>query len=253
MKPLILITNDDGIASRGLRHLAHLAQEFGDVVVMAPDRNASGLSTSITCLRPLHAYLADKEEGIEYYACDGTPADCVKMGYEHFCSRRPDLLLSGINYGSNSSINIIYSGTMGAVLEGCLNGLPSIGFSLLSHKPEADFNACSPTIRHILRQVLQKPLPDFTALNVNIPHLPAEQIKGIRICRQARAAWEDSLEKHLDAYGKPFWTMTGRFVCNNPEHDTDEYCLSNGYVSVVPVSPDFTNRQQIPQSKNLEL
>ena len=253
MKPLILITNDDGIASRGLRHLAHLAQEFGDVVVMAPDRNASGLSTSITCLRPLHAYLADKEEGIEYYACDGTPADCVKMGYEHFCSRRPDLLLSGINYGSNSSINIIYSGTMGAVLEGCLNGLPSIGFSLLSHKPEADFNAGSPTIRHILRQVLQKPLPDFTALNVNIPHLPAEQIKGIRICRQARAAWEDSLEKHLDAYGKPFWTMTGRFVCNNPEHDTDEYCLSNGYVSVVPVSPDFTNRQQISQIKNLEL
>jgi 5'-nucleotidase len=220
---------------------------------MAPDRNASGLSTSITCLRPLHAYLADKEEGIEYYACDGTPADCVKMGYEHFCPRRPDLLLSGINYGSNSSINIISSGTMGAVLEGCLNGLPSIGLSLLSHKPEADFNACSPTIRHILRQVLQKPLPDFTALNVNIPHLPAEQIKGIRICRQARAAWEDSLEKHLDAHGKPFWTMTGRFVCNNPEHDTDEYCLSNGYVSVVPVSPDFTNRQQIPQIKNLEL
>ena len=175
------------------------------------------------------------------------------MGYEHFCPRRPDLLLSGINYGSNSSINIIYSGTMGAVLEGCLNGLPSIGFSLLSHKPEADFNACSPTIRHILRQVLQKPLPDFTALNVNIPHLPAEQIKGIRICRQARAAWEDSLEKHLDAHGKPFWTMTGRFVCNNREHDTDEYCLSNGYVSVVPVSPDFTNRQQIPQIKNLEL
>jgi 5'-nucleotidase len=142
---------------------------------------------------------------------------------------------------------------MGAVLEGCLNGLQSIGFSLLSHKPEADFNACSPYIRHIIRQVLQKPLPDFTALNVNIPHLPAQQIKGIRVCRQARAAWEDSLEKRIDANGKPFWTMTGRFVCNNPDHDTDEYCLSNGYVSVVPVSPDFTCYQHIPNIKNLEL
>ncbi len=253
MKPLILITNDDGVDSHGLRHLVRQAKDFGDVVVMAPDRNASGLSTSITCRRPLHAYLADQEDGVDYYACDGTPADCVKMGYEHFCPRRPDLLLSGINYGSNSSINIIYSGTMGAVIEGCLNGLPSVGFSLLSHSPEADFTACTPAIRHILCQVLQHPLPDFTGLNVNIPHKPADQIKGIRVCRQARAAWVDSLEKNIDADGKPIWTMTGRFVCDNPQHDTDEYCLSQGYVSVVPVTPDLTNLAQIPQLKHLEL
>lgn len=253
MKPLILITNDDGVASRGLRHLVQLAKEFGDVVVMAPDRNASGLSTSITCRRPLHAYLVNQEEGVDYYACDGTPADCVKMAYEHFCPRRPDLLLSGINYGSNSSINIIYSGTMGAVIEGCLNGLPSVGFSLLSHSPEADFTACTPAIRHILRQVLQHPLPDFTGLNVNIPHKPADQIKGIRVCRQARAAWVDSLEKRIGSDGKPIWTMTGRFVCDNPDRDTDEYFLSQNYVSVVPVSPDLTNLQQIPNIKNLEL
>lgn len=253
MKPLILITNDDGVTSRGLQHLVHLAQDFGEVVVMAPDHNASGLSTSITCLRPLHVHLATTEGGTEYYACDGTPADCVKMGVEHFCPRRPDLVLSGINYGSNASINIIYSGTMGAVLEGCLNGLQSIGFSLLSHKPEADFKACTPFIRHIIRQVLQKPLPDFTALNVNIPHLSADQIKGIRVCRQARAKWEDSLEKHIDSCGKPFWSMTGRFVCNDPSNDTDEYYLGNGYVSVVPVSPDFTNLHNIHNIKNLEL
>ncbi len=253
MKPLILITNDDGVASRGLQHLVHLACEFGEVVVLAPDRNASGLSTSITCLRPLHVYLANKEEDVKYYACDGTPADCVKMGFEHFCPRRPNLVLSGINYGSNSSINIIYSGTMGAVLEGCLNGLPSIGFSLLSHSPETSFDPCTPFVRHIIRQVLQTPLPDFTALNVNIPHLPTDKIKGIRVCRQARASWKDSLEKHIDSHGEPFWSMTGRFVCNNPGNDTDEYYLSDGYVSVVPVSPDFTNLQNIPNIKNLEL
>lgn len=253
MKPLILITNDDGVQSRGLQHLANLAREYGDVVVMAPDRNASGVSASITCTRPLRVKTISEEEGISIHACDGTPADCIKMGVEHFCPHRPDLVLSGINYGSNASINVVYSGTIGAVIEACLDGFQSIGFSLLNHNPQADFNACTPSIRHIIRQVLQHPLPDFTALNVNIPHLPAEKIKGIRICRQARAAWEDSLEKRTDSNGKPFWTMTGRFVCNNPEHDTDEYCLSNGYVSVVPVSPDFTNKQHIPLIKNLEL
>lgn len=253
MPPLILITNDDGVSSPGLRHLARIAKEFGEVVVMAPDRNASGSSASITCTRPLHVNLQDHADGIDYYACDGTPADCVKMGFEHFCPRHPDLLLSGINYGSNASINIVYSGTMGAVQEGCLNGIQAVGFSLLSHKPDADFNACTAPIRHIIREVLRQPLPDFTALNVNIPHLPADQIKGIRVCRQARAAWKDSLEKHIAPDGAPFWTMTGRFVCNDPGHDTDEYCLGMGYVSVVPISPDYTNHGNAIPIKHLEL
>ncbi|MBO4599431.1 MAG: 5'/3'-nucleotidase SurE [Bacteroidales bacterium] len=253
MRPLILITNDDGVSSRGLRHLAVLAKEVGEVVVMAPDHNASGVSTSITTARPLRVKEVSHEEGLDVYSCDGTPADCVKMGLEHFCPRQPDLVLSGINYGSNASINVIYSGTIGAVLEACLNGCQAIGFSLLNHNPAADFDACTPTIRHILDYVLRHPLPDFTALNVNIPRLPADQLKGIRVCRQARAAWKDSLEKRIDPIGRPYWWMTGKFVCDNPPSDSDEHLLSKGYVTVVPIRPDPTALQHVEELKNMEI
>lgn len=253
MKPLILITNDDGVNSRGLQHLANIAQEYGEVVVMAPDHNASGVSTSITCTRPLRVNLVSQKEGISIYSCDGTPADCVKMGLEHFCPRQPDLVLSGINYGSNASINIIYSGTIGAVLEACLNDCQAIGFSLLNHNPAADFDACTPSIRHILDHVLANPLPDFTALNVNIPRLPAEQIKGIRVCKQARAAWKEGLEKRIDPIGRPYWWMTGKFVCENPPSDSDEHLLAEGYVTVVPIRPDFTALHHVETIKSIEL
>ena len=253
MKPLILITNDDGVSSRGLQHLVKVAQTYGEIVVMAPDHNASGVSTSITTARPLRIRQVSMEDGVSVYSCDGTPADCVKMGLEHFCPRKPDLVLSGINYGSNASINIIYSGTMGAVLEACLNDCQAIGFSLLNHNPAADFEACTPTITHILSHVLQHPLPDYTALNVNIPRLPANEIKGIRVCRQARAAWTDSLEKRIDPIGRPYWWMTGKFVCDNPPADSDEYLLSNGYVTVVPIHPDFTACQHIETIKDIEI
>lgn len=252
MKPLILITNDDGVASRGLQHLANIAQEYGEVVVMAPDHNASGVSTSITCTRPLRVNKISESEGMAIYSCDGTPADCVKMGLEYFCPRQPELVLSGINYGSNASINIIYSGTIGAVLEACLNGCQAIGFSLLNHNPAADFDACTPTIRHILNHVIQHPLPDFTALNVNIPRLPADQIKGIRVCQQAQAAWKDSLEKRTDPIGRPYWWLTGKFVCDNPAHDSDEYYLAQGYVTVVPIHPDLTAKHHLETLKSIE-
>ena len=240
MRPLILITNDDGYQSQGIRHLARLASDFGDVVVMAPLNNASGLSTSITTNRPLRVRPVEVF-GENSFACDGTPADCVKMGLEHFCPRKPDLLLSGINYGSNASINVIYSGTIGAVLEACLCSVPAIGFSVLSHSPDTDFNACTPTIQHILRQALLHPIPEGSALNVNIPRLSPDQIKGIRVCKQAKAAWVDSLEKRIDPIGRPYWWMTGKFVCDNPPEDSDQYALSHGYVSVVPIRPDFTD------------
>ncbi|MBQ6683231.1 MAG: 5'/3'-nucleotidase SurE [Bacteroidales bacterium] len=252
MPPLILITNDDGYQSRGLHQLVAIASELGEVVVMAPEHNSSGLSTSITCTRPMRVHSTKGPSGIEYHYCDGTPADCVKMGIEYFCPRPPDLVLSGINYGSNASINIAYSGTMGAVLEACLDGCQSIGFSLLNHSPEADFEAASSFIRHIIDSVLHHPLPDYTALNVNIPRLDASQIKGIRVCRQARASWVDSLEKRIDPIGRPYWWMTGKFVCDNPGEDSDEYALANGYISVVPVSPDFTNHSAINILKHLE-
>ena len=219
---------------------------------MAPDHNASGVSTSITCTRPLRVNTFSQSESLSVYSCDGTPADCVKMGLEYFCPRQPDLVLSGINYGSNASINIIYSGTIGAVLEACLNGYPAIGFSLLNHNPAADFEACTPSIRHILNHVMQQPMPDFTALNVNIPRLPAEQIKGIRVCLQARAAWKDCLEKRTDPIGRPYWWLTGKFVCDNPAHDSDEYYLAQGYVTVVPIHPDLTAKHRLETLKSIE-
>lgn len=252
MKPLILITNDDGVDSHGIHHLANIAKEFGDVIVMAPDHNASGVSTSITTTRPLRAYLVEESDGVSYYACDGTPADCVKMGHEHFCPRRPDLVLSGINYGSNASINVVYSGTIGAVIEGCLNGYSSVGFSLLSHSQSADFTSATSYIRHIIAQVLEHPLPQMTALNVNIPNLKAGEIKGIRVCRQARAAWVDSLSPRVDPIGRPYWWMTGKFVCENPPEDTDQYLLGQGYVTVVPITPDLTDHRNLNNLKNFE-
>lgn len=252
MKPLFLISNDDGYQSAGLHHLVRVAEELGDVVVMAPDRNASGLSSSITTGRPLRVRTVGGD-GQQLFACDGTPADCVKMGLEHFCPRRPNLVLSGINYGSNASINVIYSGTIGAVLEACLDGFAAIGFSVLSHSAETDFEACVPTIRHILRQVLSRPLPAGAGLNVNIPRLPAGEIKGIKVCRQAKASWVDSLERRTDPLGRPYWWMTGKFVCDDPREDTDEYALRQGYASVVPIRPDFTDLSALETMQYLEL
>lgn len=235
-----LITNDDGYASRGINCLAQVAQEFGKVVIMAPKDNMSGVSTSISSSLPLRVTTISESDNICIYACSGTPADCVKMGLEYFCHDDNIILLSGINYGSNASINIVYSGTMGAVIEGCLSGIPSVGFSLLSHSQKADFTPCIPIVRQVIRNLLEHPLPDFTALNVNIPYLPTDQIKGIRVCRQARGVWSNSLEKRTDPIGRPYWWMTGKFVCNDLEPDTDEYALRNGFASVVPFTPDLT-------------
>ena len=187
MKPLILITNDDGVAAKGLRALDEVAMEFGDVVVMAPEYNASGLSHSITSSRPLRVREVKQAEGLSVYCCDGTPVDCVKLAVEYFCPRRPDVVLSGINHGSNSSINVLYSGTMGAVIEATALGLDAIGFSLLHHSAEADFSPCLPFVRQIIGNTLEKGLPSGVSLNVNIPRLPASEIKGIRICHEARA------------------------------------------------------------------
>ncbi len=240
MRPLILITNDDGVNAKGIHVLTEVAREFGDVIVMAPQTNASGLSHSIVSSRPIRAQEISSEEGLTICSCDGTPVDCVKLAVEHFCPRRPDLVLSGINHGSNSSINVLYSGTMGAVIEATTLGLDSIGFSLLNHNPEADFSGCLPSVRHIIGYVLKHGLPTDVSLNVNIPRLDAGAIKGIKICHEAKAQWRDSFEKRIDPQGRPYWWLTGKFVCDNPDETSDEWALANGYVSVVPIHPDFT-------------
>ena len=253
MRPLILITNDDGFAAKGLRALDELALTMADVIVMAPESNASGQSHSITTSRPLRVREVKKDDRLSVYACDGTPVDCVKLATEYFCPRRPDLVLSGINHGSNSSINVLYSGTMGAVIEATALGLNAIGFSLLHHSPEADFAPSLPYVRHIIEYALHHGLPSYVSLNVNIPRLKQEQIKGIRVCHEAKAQWLDSFEQRVDPQGRPYWWLTGKFVCDNPPEGSDEWALANGYVSVVPIRPDFTDYEAIAPLNSLQL
>lgn len=249
MKPLILITNDDGVHARGIQALAAIAREFGDVVVMAPDRNASGKSHSLSTDHPLRANHIHSEEGLDVYSCDGTPVDCVKLAAEHFCSRKADLVLSGINHGSNASINVLYSGTMGAAIEASNNGYPAIGFSLLNHSIHADFSPCEPYIRQLIHFALEQGLPPYVSLNVNFPKLSAADIKGMRLCRESKAQWGDSFEKRIDPTGRAYYWLTGKFVCDDLEPDTDEWALRNGYVAIVPISPDFTCRNAIEPLK----
>ncbi|MBR6291857.1 MAG: 5'/3'-nucleotidase SurE [Bacteroidales bacterium] len=253
MKPLILISNDDGVNAKGLHTLYEVALEFGEVVVMAPDRNSSGKSHSLTTDRPLRVCEVKRTDGLNVYSCDGTPVDCVKLAVEYFCPRQPDLVLSGINHGSNSSINVLYSGTMGAVLEATALDIKAVGFSLLNHNPEADFSACVPYVRHIVGKVLEGGLPADVALNVNIPRMPVDQIKGIRICHEAKAMWIDSFEQRTDPRGCNYWWLTGKFVCDNPPEGSDEWALGNGYVSVVPTHSDFTHYESIDKLKYLAL
>lgn len=239
-RPLILVTNDDGIISPGISALVEVASTFGDVVVCAPDSPQSGKGHAITLDIPLYVEETHQFEGIKSYQCSGTPADCVKLAMDKLLPRKPDLCLSGINHGSNSSINVIYSGTMSAAMEGGINGIASIGFSLLDYNFDANFEASKVFIAKIIEQVLTYGLPTDTLLNVNIPKLPLSAIKGIKICRQAIARWVEDYDARTDPRGKQYFWLTGRF--ENLDHglDTDEWALDNGYISVVPVHFDFT-------------
>ena len=248
----VLVTNDDGIDVHGLTILVEALAQHADVYVVAPKEQQSGKSHSITTGRPLRVREIKQDDGLAVYACDGTPVDCVKLASEYFCPRKPDLVLSGINHGSNSSINVLYSGTMGAVMEATALGINAIGFSLLHHSPKADFEPSRPIVRHIIGHVLNHSLPDGVSLNVNIPRLAADQIKGIRLCREAKAFWRDSFEKRIDPQGRPYWWLTGKFVCDNPPEDSDEWALANGYVSVVPTHIDFTDYASFNTLKNIQ-
>ncbi len=249
-RPLILITNDDGIHAKGIRALIQIMQKIGDVVVMAPEEPMSGMSHSITSLIPLRARLIEKKEFYQEYACAGTPVDCVKLAQHlFFQEQKPDLVVSGINHGSNASINIIYSGTMGAALESSMNGFPSIGFSLLDYSKDADFLAAEPFILQIVEDVLRNDLPKNVCLNVNIPAVKTEEIKGIRICRQANACWVDSYENRIDPRGHNYFWLTGDFKANGITEEDDIWALDNNYISVVPVQYDFTHYECIDNLK----
>ncbi len=255
-KPLILVTNDDGITAPGIRHLIEVMNELGEVVVVAPEGAMSGQGHAITINNTLFLDEVKIDNGPQKeFKTNGTPVDCVKLAVDQVLPRKPDLLVSGINHGSNSSINIIYSGTMSAAVEGGIEGIPSIGFSLTTYKWDADFTAAKHFVRLIAKEVLKNNdnLPRPFILNVNIPYLPLEEIKGIRVGRQANAKWIESFDRRVNPHGREYFWLTGEFVNFDQGTDTDEYALQNGYVSVVPVQVDMTNYKLMEKLKNWKL
>lgn len=241
-RPVILVTNDDGIVSPGIKALVEAVQEFGEVVVVAPDSPQSGMGHAITLDDPLRVERVDLFGDIIAYQCSGTPVDCVKIAIDKILHKKPDLCVSGINHGSNSSINVIYSGTMSAAMEAAIDGIKAVGFSLLDYSFEADFEGSKHYVKKVVEQVLQHGLPGGSLLNVNIPKLPLHDIKGIRICRQAVAQWVEEYDERIDPRGKTYYWLTGKFVNFDNGEDTDEWALANGYISVVPVQYDLTNQ-----------
>ena len=247
-KPLILVTNDDGITAPGIRNLIAVMNEIGEVVVVAPDSPQSAMGHAITINSTLHCTPIEVPEGThKEYSCSGTPADCVKLAVNEILDRKPDLCVSGINHGSNSSINVIYSGTMSAAVEAGIEGIQAIGFSLLDYRWNADFNAIKEYVKKITISAIKNKIPSNVVLNVNFPKLQKEEIKGIKICRQANAYWVEEFDKRTNPMGLDYYWLTGKFVNEDKGEDTDEWALQNGFISVVPVEFDLTAHHAIQQ------
>ena len=249
-KPLILITNDDGVKAPGIRALISYIRPFGKVVVVAPDRPQSGTAHAVTIAHPLRLEIIAREADYEEYSCNGTPADCVKLAFKIVMRRRPDFLFSGINHGTNASINIIYSGTMAAVLEGALAGVPSVGFSLRNYSLDADFAPSENTVKTIAASVISGGLPQGVCLNVNIPDVSAGRIRGIKLCRQAAGTWEEDFDEREDPHGRKYYWMKGVFVQTGNGEDTDQWALEHDFASVVPVQFDFTAHHALELLRN---
>ena len=245
-RPLILVTNDDGINAPGIRTLISIMKDIGDIVVVAPDSPQSGMGHAITINSTLHSSkITPKDSEIIEYSCSGTPADCVKLAINELMPRKPDLCVSGINHGSNSSINVIYSGTMSAAIEAGIEGVPAIGFSLLDYSWNADFNQSKDFIRRIAINALNNKIPKGVVLNVNIPSVKKHDIKGVKICRQAMAYWVEEFDKRKNPLGQEYYWLTGKFVNKDQGEDTDEWALNNNYISIVPVEFDLTAHHAI--------
>ena len=238
--PLILVSNDDGVSSKGITELIKFLRPLGEIVVMAPDAPRSGSGCAITVTQPVRYELVSEEPGLTVYRCSGTPTDCVKLARHTVLSRRPDLVVGGINHGDNSAANVHYSGTMGIVIEGCLNGIPSIGFSLCNHSADADFSPCGEYVRRIAGMVLKRGLPPLTCLNVNFPDLPS--YKGIRVCRQTKGTWESEWIPCPRFEGDHYFWISGEFVQNEPVTPAnDHWALDNGYIAITPTTVDVTD------------
>ncbi|MEM6361291.1 MAG: 5'/3'-nucleotidase SurE [Bacteroidota bacterium] len=245
-KPLILISNDDGITSKGIRVLVETMKRLGDVVVVAPDGPQSGMGHAITIGNTLRLEENEIFGDVTAYECSGTPADCVKIA-KHFVlkGRQPHLVVSGINHGANTSISVLYSGTMSAAIEAALEGTPAIGFSLCDYSHEADFDHAVEYVDRIAKTVLEKGMTKGVALNVNIPPRRNESIKGIKICRQANAKWQEDFDQRHDPYGRRYFWMAGNFINHDKGEDNDEWAIANNYVSVVPCQYDLTAHHAI--------
>ena len=248
-KPLILVTNDDGVFAPGIRKLIEIARQMGRVVVVAPDSPMSGMAHAITVKVPLRLVKIAEEKNYVEYSTNGTPVDAMKLGEKVVINGKPDLVVSGINHGSNASVNIIYSGTMAAVLEASIDGIPAIGFSLLDYSHKADFSAVDDYIKTIIKNVLQNGLPEGVCLNVNIPAVKKEEIKGIKICRQAKGRWDEKFEERTDPHQRNYYWLTGVFKNGDADKDTDTWALMNNFISVVPVHTDLTAQKAVTELK----
>jgi len=255
-KPLILVTNDDGITAPGLRALVKFMSDIGEVVVVAPDSPQSGMGHAITIDNTLYSKkvrINDNDGAPLEYSCSGTPADCVKLGLQEILDRRPDMVVSGINHGANSSINVIYSGTMSAAIEAGIEGIPAIGFSLCDFSWNADFSCVGEIAKKIVLEALKNGMPKGTVLNVNIPKTDGTAPKGIKVCRQAKANWKEKFDKRSSPSGKEYYWLTGEFELLDKGEDTDIHALNNGFVSVVPTQFDLTAHHAIQDINNWSL
>lgn len=251
-KPLILISNDDGYSAKGINELVKTLKGLGEIIVMAPDGPRSGASGAITSESPVRYFKVREEEDLTIYKCTGTPVDCVKLAMFELLPRCPDLVVGGINHGDNSAVNVHYSGTMGVVIEGCLKGVPAIGFSLCDHEADADFNPMLPYVRQITEAVMAKGLPKGTCLNVNVPKTDA--LKGTRICRQTDASWGNEWYRGQHPKGGAYFWLTGKFTNNEPEaEETDRWALEHDYVAITPIQIDMTAYALIDELKSWNL
>ncbi len=252
-RPLILVCNDDGYHAKGIQALAEVMKDFGQVLVVAPSEPQSGMGHAITINQPLRLQEIQAFGDLEAYSCSGTPVDCVKLAIYGILKRKPDLIVSGINHGANFSVNVLYSGTMSAAVEGALEGIPSIGFSLLDHSREADFEASKSIVSKVVSKALKHGITKNTCLNVNIPAISEERIQGIRICRQGVGHWEDEFIERQDPTGHPYFWMSGAFGEMDKAEDSDNWALRHDYVSIVPVQYDMTAHREIAKLKEWEL
>ncbi len=249
-RPLILITNDDGIDSKGIRQLAESLSKMGEVIVVAPDRQMSAVSNAVTIQNPLRVKKYRVSDAIVGYAVTGTPADCAKLGINAICERKPDLVVSGINHGQNNAINVLYSGTVGGAVEGMLAEIPSMAISVGSHDVDYDCETAAEYALELAQKMLKLNIPKGTLFNVNVPAVEKDKIKGIRYTEQSPAIWQDSYEKRKDPFGREYYWFSGRYEENLQNTDTDDYALFNNYVSVTPIKMDFTDKVFLSELKN---